>query len=540
MRKLLDYLGVSPETIDRRYRQRPTSLRQMLLDTCSRHPGKVAMIDASRRVTYRTLLQWTEALSASLQHNYQIKKGDRIAILLPNCIDYAVSYLAAAQLGAISVSLNARCGVDELKYMIRDSQPKLLLAHPDLLERIETFSLQYFSPDRIIVTEPNARSGRYALLSEMTAKGQSRTIEFPSMEESDISGLMYTSGTTGRPKGAQISQGNIIANSIVLSFCYLCAETDIDLVLAPLFHVTGLHGQIMRAIYAGSTSVIAEKFSPATAMQTIETERVNVCVAVPTIFWLMMVNPDFETYDRSSLKRIIYGGSPASENFIESNHTKFPPALQINAYGLTECTSVATVLPHTEALRKIGSIGLPTPFSKLGIVDAAGRNLPPEAVGELIIKSPQICQGYWKNPAATEETFRQGWMHTGDLAKIDAEGFVYLMDRKKDMIIRGGENIYSIEVENALYDHAKVLEAAVVGVPDEIFGEQVKACVVLKCGQKADAEEILRHCSQRLADYKIPKFIEFYESLPRNPAGKIIKERLFSSPELQENPSVRQ
>jgi acyl-CoA synthetase (AMP-forming)/AMP-acid ligase II len=485
------------------------------------------------------LQRWTEAVSAVLQKDYRIVKGERVALLLPNCIEYAVIYLATAQLGAIAVSLNTRCSADELKYMIRDSEPKLLIAHPDLLERIATFSDNYFKPGHVIVTDADAGSDRHPLLSEMIVAGKSERAELPLVEETDISGLMYTSGTTGRPKGAQISQGNIIVNSIVLSVCYLCTDTDIDLVLAPLFHVTGLHGQVMRAIYVGSTSVIAEKFSPVEAMQVIETERVNVCVAVPTIFWLMVVNPDFESHDLSSLTRIVYGGSPASKNFIESIHAKFPQAKQINAYGLTECTSVATVLPHSEALRKIGSIGLPTPFSELNIVDAACRNLPPEAVGELVIKSPQICPGYWRNYEATKETFCRGRMHTGDLAKTDTEGFVYLMDRKKDMIIRGGENIYSIEVENVLYDHVKILEAAVVGVPDEIFGEQVKACVVLKSGQKADAGEILGHCSERLADYKVPMFIEFYEALPRNPAGKVLKEKLCAGPELQEVPAVR-
>lgn len=534
MSKFLEYVGLTEDTIQRMYSQRPTSLRAMLLNTCSSHPDKVAMIDSKRRITYKTLREEAEALSAVFQKNFNINKGDRIAILLPNGVDYAIFYLAIAQLGAIAVSLNTRCSADELQFMIEDAQPRLLITYPDLFEVIRAFALEYFTPENIITTESTKQPDQFPLLSQLLVEGKRHSTDYPTIEPSDISGLMYTSGTTGRPKGAQISHGNIIANSIVLSICYLCVEDDIDLILVPLFHATGLHGQVMRAIYMGSTCVIVEKFNAVAAMQTIETEKVNTCVAVPTIFWLMMVNPDFDAYDLSSLKRIIYGGSPASEKFIESIHAKFPQALQLNAYGLTECTSVATVLPHSEARRKIGSIGLPTPFSNLEIVDASGRPLPPDAVGELLINSPQICHGYWKNPEATERTFRQGWVHTGDLAKIDPEGFVYLMDRKKDMIIRGGENIYTIEVENALYGHSKILEAAVVGVPDQIFGELVKACVVLKNGETADAEEIQRHCSERLADYKVPKFIQFYESLPRNAAGKIIKEKLLSCPEMQE------
>ena len=276
----------------------------------------------------------------------------------------------------------------------------------------------------------------------------------------------------------------------------------------------------------GSTCVIVEKFNAVVAMQTIETEKVNTCVAVPTIYWLMMVNPNFDSYDLSSLKRIIYGGSPASKKFIESIHAKFPQAMQLNAYGLTECTSVATVLPHSEALRKIDSIGLPTIGSEIKIIDEKDNEVNTNIVGELLIKSPQVCQGYWKNSKATETSFKNGWLYTGDLAIVDEEGFIYLMDRKNNIIIRGGENIYSIEVENVLYSYPKILEAAVTGVPDEIFGEQVKACVVLKAGEESSEEEIRSHCNRYLADYKVPKYIAFYDELPKNPAGKVIKENL--------------
>ncbi|MBW1779059.1 MAG: long-chain fatty acid--CoA ligase, partial [Deltaproteobacteria bacterium] len=298
-------------------------------------------------------------------------------------------------------------------------------------------------------------------------------------------------------------------------------------ILAPLFHATALYGQLLRSIYMGSTCVISHKFQAIDAMQAIENEKINVCVAVPTIFWLMMVHGDFNKFNLSSLRRIIYGGSPASESFVRQIASNFPEALQINAYGLTECTSVATTLPPSKCLEKIGSIGLAVPFSEIEIIDPSSHILPPGAIGELIIRGPQVCQGYWKNTNSTSSTFHGGWLHTGDLAKKDANGFIYLMDRKKDMIIRGGENIYSVEVENILYNHPKVLEAAVVGVPDKIFGEQVKACIVLKRGEVSDGNEIREFCRYHLADYKIPKFIEFLDTLPRNHAGKIMKEKLL-------------
>ncbi|HUV59897.1 MAG TPA: class I adenylate-forming enzyme family protein [Desulfatiglandales bacterium] len=525
MKQLNDYFKVANELAEQRFSERPANVREMLMRTCSRFPEKEALICGEYRLSYQELLNSANALAAIFQNRYQIKKGERIAILLPNSIDYAIGYLAASQIGAISVNLNTRCRLNELEFMITNSRPKLLITCPELFEEIELFAVKYFISENIIMTPPNDKK-KMPSLSDLIEEGKHDTPQLPEIKEEDISGLMYTSGTTGKPKGAMISHGNIIANSLILSGAYQCQEDDIDMILAPMFHVTGLYGQLFRSIYIGSTCVIEKEFKSEQAMKTIERQNVTVCVAVPTIFWLMMVNAKFDSYDLSSLKRIIYGGAPASPNFVKKIEERFPQAIQINAFGLTECTSIATMLRPAEAIRKSGSIGLPVPLTEIQIVDKDDKRVHPNVVGELLIKSPQICQGYWENATATEEAFKNGWLHTGDLAKEDEEGFIYLMDRKKDMIIRGGENIYSIEVENVLYSHPKILEASVVGVPDAIFGEQVKTCVVLKSGESATGEEIRTHCEKHLADYKVPKYIEFYDSLPRNPGGKVIKGEL--------------
>jgi len=527
MRNLSEYLGIEKEVLEKTYSRRPANLGEMLNRSCLNHPDKIALVEENRRISYRNLSALVEKFSYTLRCSYKVRKGDRIAILLPNSIDYAVCYLAAVKTGALAVSLNTRCSAAELHFMIEDAEPKVLIVNHDLFFNIEPFAKKYFSPENIIFSDQTKINDSSPLLSEILSDATPCVEELPKIDESDIAGLMYTSGTTGRPKGAKISHGNIIANSIVLSFVYLCSENDIDLILAPLFHATGLYGQLLRSIYMGSTCVIPHKFQAIDAMQVIEKEKINVCVAVPTIFWLIMVHCDFNKFNLSSLRRIVYGGSPASESFVIQIASNFPKALQINAYGLTECTSVATALPPSECLTKIGSIGLPVPFSEIEIIDPTRHILPPGEIGELIIRGPQVCQSYWKNTNSTSSTFHGGWLHTGDLAKKDSEGFIYLMDRKKDMIIRGGENIYSVEVENALYNHPKVLEAAVVGVPDKIFGEQVKACIVLKSGEVSDADDIRSFCRLYLADYKIPKFIEFLNTLPRNPAGKVIKEKLL-------------
>jgi len=497
----------------------------MLQATCALFPDKEFLVFKNDRITYLQLLNSINSLSAVLQNRYKVEKGDRVALLLPNCIDFAVSYLAVSQIGGICVTLNTRCRANELKYMISNSEPKLLISHTEVFNEIESFSLEYFNIENIILTAADEKH-KFTSLSDLISKDTNNAARLPDIKEKDLSGLMYTSGTTGRPKGAMISHGNIIANSITLSITYQCKEDDIDLILAPLFHVTGLYGQLLRSLYMGSTCVIEEKFNSEMALKIIEREKVTISVAVPTIFWLMMVHPEFDSYDLSSLSRIIYGGAPASANFIEQINAKFPKAIQMNAYGLTECTSLASALPHEEALRKRGSIGLPTPGSEIKIVDENNNEVNTNIVGELLIKSHQICQGYWKDENTTKAAFQNGWLHTGDLAKVDEEGFIYLMDRKKNLIIRGGENIYSIEVENVLYSYPKILEAAVTGVPDEIFGEQVKACIVLKADDEASEEEIRSHCNRYLADFKVPKYIEFYDELPRNPAGKVIKEKL--------------
>ena len=526
MRNLTEYISEADELIAKRLANCPVTISATLQNTSAQFPKKEALIFESKRLSYQELEEAVESLAVILQSRFRIQKGDRMAILLPNSSAYAVVYLAAARLGAINVTLNTRCRSFELEYMLKNSQPKLLITHPDFLVEIGTFAREYFRPDHIVLVENTTGKGLKSL-TDLLKEGASSSLTPPEIKARDIASLMYTSGTTGRPKAAMISHANIIANSVVLSVVYLCTADDVDLILAPLFHATGLFGQLMRSIYMGSTCVVAQKFKSETALKTIQTEQVSVCVAVPTIFWLMLVDPDFETYELSSLTRIIYGGAPASENFIRQIQKKFPQAVQINAYGLTECTSITSALPFKEAIRKIGSIGLPTPLSQIRIVDGNDNAVGPNTIGELLIKSPQVCPGYWANDRATAEKFKNGWLYTGDLAKQDEEGFIFLMDRKKDMIIRGGENIYTLEVENVLYSHPKVLEAAVVGVADEIFGEQVKAGIVLKTGEIATAEEIRRHCQKFLADYKIPKFIEFFDVLPRNPAGKVIKEKLL-------------
>jgi acyl-CoA synthetase (AMP-forming)/AMP-acid ligase II len=265
------------------------------------------------------------------------------------------------------------------------------------------------------------------------------------------------------------------------------------------------------------------------ALGLIEREQVTLSISVPTIYWLMLLSPVFSSNRLASFRNIVYGGAPASPELIQRLAEACPGASLVNAGGLTEGTSLQYALPPEDALRKAGSVGLPTPCTEYRILDEDKRDVRPGQVGELVLRGAAVARGYWEDPENSSEAFREGWLHTGDLARMDDDGYLWLMDRKKDMIIRGGENIYSVEVENVLYAFPKTLEAAVVGVPDPIFGEQVKAFVVLKEGERAAEEEVQAFCAQRLARYKVPRFVDFLEeALPRNPGGKVRKNQLRS------------
>jgi acyl-CoA synthetase (AMP-forming)/AMP-acid ligase II len=307
----------------------------------------------------------------------------------------------------------------------------------------------------------------------------------------------------------------------------------------PLFHITGLACVMLSPIFSGVACVYMRQFKTKDFLEMMAKEKVTQYMGVINVIWLMVNHPDFEQYDFSSFKAALLGGSPATEEMVRGIFNKLPH-LQISVgYGLTEHFAIATSMPYKDALRKIKTVGKCHPTVDVKIVDDEGKEVGTGTIGEIVLRSAKIFKGYWKNLEATRETIVDGWLHTGDIGKIDEEGFVYILDRKKDMINRAGEKIYSLEVENVIGDNPKVLEVAVVGVPDAIMGEVVKACIALKPGEHATEEEIKKFCSERLADYKVPKFVEFMESLPRNPAGKVNKPELRYMPDNAQIPNPK-
>jgi long-chain acyl-CoA synthetase len=365
------------------------------------------------------------------------------------------------------------------------------------------------------------------------------------IDEDDLFAICYTSGTTGQPKGATLTQRQVIANLqniIVLGFAAVMRGTpppeveskvqSASLLVVPLFHVTGCLSTMTLNYATGAKLVLMPvgRFDPDVAMQIIERERITSIGGVPTVMWRILESPNLGRWDLSSVQRASYGGAPAAPELVERIEQVFPRlrSTLTTAYGLTETASVATAHGGEDYFTHPGSVGRAAPTIELRVVDESGREVPAGERGEIWIKGPTVMnRGYWRRPDANEASFTDGWFHTGDIGYLDADGFLYLVDRAKDMIIRGGENVYCVEVEHVLFDHPDVIDAAVVGVPHRTLGEEVKAVVQLRAGATTTVEELRAFCRKHLADFKVPEYVEIRdEPLPRNPAGKVLKNLL--------------
>jgi long-chain acyl-CoA synthetase len=497
-------------------------IHQILEYTAGRLPDKVFLIEEGRSLTYAQTLAGSRALAAALEEG-GVSQGDRVALLFPNCIDFCLAYFAVLTLGAVVVPLNNRLAPQELAYILNDSGAGTLILDQQFWESYADLTGDLERQLHVIKSGGEIADG-VVDFAELIQPGPEPKAK-PTLEALSPASIMYTSGTTGRPKGAILSHGNVFTNARNAGAHLGYKESDVTLLVVPLFHVTGLHSQLVAFCYTGGTCALMRAYNTAAMIELMAKHKVTVTFKVPTMYTLMLVNEALERSDLSALRLAAYGGAPMAPETIRQLQDKLGVDL-CNAYGLTEATSLVTVLPACDALRKAGSIGLPTSGTRLKVIDDEGEELEPDIVGELLIKAPIVVQGYWNKPEATAQNIVDGWLHTGDYARIDPEGFVYIADRKKDMIIRGGENIYSIEVESALVTHPKVLEAAVVPRPHSIFDEVVHAFVVLNEGAQSNEDEIIEYCQGVIADYKVPASVSFIDELPRNPGGKVLKDRL--------------
>ncbi len=502
------------------YADRTKNLAELLANTVAKYGDLEGIISSDSRLTYKQFASLMDHVSSGLYHKYGIRKGDRVALMLRNGWEFSVSFFALVKLGAIAVPLNIAYKGEEAAFQLNDSGSIMLIVDSEFRDVITEIRPEISKVRNICVTNTEEF---LELLKE-----KEYTAVNVQVDEMDSAVIMYTSGTTGRPKGAVLSHKGLIAEAMcVAELLDWRAGRDKNLCPVPLFHVTGLAMNFCGSVYAGIPVVFMKRFNAVDALKIIEEEKITTMIGVPTILWLMLNVPEFDHYNLRSLRCFAAGGSAAPEELLKACIEKLPGFKLCPGYGLTEaCGMTSTTISLDEALSHKGSVGRSIPLIEAKVVDSSERELPLGQAGELLIRGCQALKEYWNNPEATRKTIADGWVHTGDVAKMDENGYIYILDRIKDMINRGGEKIWSLEVENVLYRNPKVLEAVAVGVPDTIFGEEVKAVIVLKPGVEAMPEEIQEFCSRYLAKYKVPKYVEFRDTLPRNPAGKVVKGEL--------------
>ena len=436
-----------------------------------------------------------------------VRKGDVVSLLLPNSVEYVIAYFACWHLGALAGPINSLLKAQEIAYVISNSEAKLLLVNTEFLPAVETNDISIIPFDNV----------------EQFA-GQ--PVDETQISTDDEAIIIYTSGTTGKPKGCLLTHGNVIANARQISSWLHFTESDRLLTMMPLFHMNAVSVTTMSALYAGGSTVVSPKFSASRFWQIISEYEITSFGSVATMLSMLLSTypdgvPSGLTTDQ--LRFAMCGSAPVPAEVLRRFEETFN-CLVIEGYGLSESTCRSTFNPPDQR-RRPGSCGLPI-GNEMRVVDDEDRDVPDGELGEIVLRGENILRGYYKNDQANETAFRNGWFHTGDIGYRDQDGFYYIVDRKSDMIIRGGENIYPREIDEVLYQHPDIAAAAAVGVPDELYGEEVAAVVVLKSGAKTSEQEVIDFCKARLADFKCPKTVHFVEDIPKGPTGKLLKREL--------------
>lgn len=505
-------------------------LGEMLARNARKHPDLEGIIFKDQRITYRELDERVNRLAQALL-SQGLKKGDTVGLLMPNRREMVEIFFAAARIGAISVPVNIRLAPKEIAYILNNAEVKLLFLSEGFRAGMEAVRRE-LPQIRDYVLVDRTGNGPYQDYERFLAAGSS-TDPHIRLQDDDEAFLIYTAGTTGRPKGAILSHKNLIVNAMTIDRENAYAHPrkgDLPflppkvLSITPFFHVAGIVGVIKTMVMM--VPMVIMDFEALALLKTIEKEKITFLFLVPAMWQMVMYHPDFKKYDVTSLRTAAYGADITRNALKEQILSAFPNAALYEAFGQTEMTATAVYMKHQDALRKEGSVGLPLCNVEARVVNEQMEDVGVNAVGEIVYRGPGLFKGYYKNPEETEKAFEGGWFHSGDLVRRDEEGFIYVVDRKKDMIISGGENIYSAEVEAVLLTHPKIREAAVVGMPDPKWGEAVKAFLVMEPGQSLTEEEVSQFCLENLARYKRPKAIEFLSSLPRSATGKVLKREL--------------
>jgi long-chain acyl-CoA synthetase len=506
------------------------------------HADRTFLVYGEERLSFEDHFRRAAALAQRLVEDHGIRKGDRIAIAMRNFPEWSVAFWGSSAAGAVAVPLNSWGTGPELAFALEDSGARVLIADAERIERIEPHRGDLLLEALISVRSDQPPDD--CLRFEDLVGDPPAEISLPevAIEPEDDATLFYTSGTTGRPKGAIGTHRNICSAVTSMAFTQLrgmmrsgqplpkpdaSTEPPAYLLSVPFFHVTGCHGVLCSMTAFGAKIVLMHKWDPDRALELIEQEGISSIGGVPAMIAQLMDSPHFSEHDTSSVKMIGYGGAPAPPELLRRIETHFPQATVSNGYGLTETSSLVTLNVGPDYAERPESVGPAIPICETKIVDAEGKELPPGQLGELWLRGGNVVKGYWNRPEATAAEFTDGWFHTGDLVRIEVDGFLTIVDRVKDMVIRGGENVYCAEVEAALFEHADVQDAAVIGVPHPTLGEEVGAVVQLRPGGSADEAALRSHVKNRLAAFKAPSRIWIEkEPLPRNAAGKVLKREL--------------
>jgi long-chain acyl-CoA synthetase len=540
------------------YKDRMQALREVIAMAALRGDEQTFLAYGDREYGFARFVALANSVSATLAERHGIAKGDRVAVLSANNPEWCLTFWGTVDLGAILVGLNGWWKTDEILFGLEDSGSRVLVADARRYERIADQIDAIDSVEAVYLVDADPAdfgdSPKLHRFDELLEKPDAPIPDVP-IDEDDAAVIFYTSGTTGRPKGAISTHRSMIANLQNTIFFTLssamAAAADapppeegqapagsaptVSLLTSPLFHVSGCHSNLVVGLTGGVKIVIPEgKFEPTKILELIQQHRVTTWATVPTMVWRVCEHPDRFDYDTSSVTTVSFGGSPSADELQRKVRETFPNVSSTaNAYGLTESSSVATLIAGAEALERPTSVGKPMPVVEVRIDDGTGGAAPAGTTGEVLIKGPIIMPGYWNRPDATKETVVDGWLHTGDIGYLDDEGYLFITDRAKDMIIRGGENVYCVEIENRLVDHPEVADAAVIGVPHPSLGEEVKAVVQLDAGSSLSEADIRMWVADALADFKVPTYVELRtEKLPRNASGKLLKNVLRGEGEV--------
>lgn len=509
-----------PEGIPHEIEVPNVSIFQLFERMESKYFNHLAVIDGERALTFRELRKSSEYLASAL-YNQGFKKGDKLALMVPNSIEYVITFFAVHRLGGTIVQVNPMYQPHELDHILKDSEAAWFVGYKEEERKLKEIGLLHQL--KVYYVDGESSQSFYHLIAE-------KSTNLPPIEinlKEDVAVLQYTGGTTGKPKGVMLTHYNIVAN-VNQTYEYgieVYHESGHRLLgIAPMFHAMGMTSMIL-CLFTGGTYIAVRRFEIHSVFQHIRKHRPTLFLGSPTMYIALLNYPDFREDDLQSFRLFVGGSAPMPIEIIKKVK-QISDALFVEGYGLSEATTSAHRGP-LKGKNKIGSIGIPIPSTDAKIVDieTGTKEVPSGGTGELIIKGPQVMKGYWKNPEATKETIRDGWLYTGDIATKDEDGYFYIVGRKKEMIIAGGYNIYPVEIEDVLYEHPLVKEACVYGVPDAYRGETVKAALSVK-GEVSE-DEIKDWCTARLAKYKVPRIIEFRDELPKSTVGKILKRKLI-------------